>query len=285
MSWDCYLSLGANLGNRGETLRRALRMLNLLPDTKLVASSSFYTTLPWGKTDQPLFLNAAAHVRTEMEPIYFLLACQDIEKKLGRERHEHWGARTCDIDLVYAPEVRSDTEALQLPHPFLTKRAFVLIPLQEIAPKLRIRQYAGKQSEEKADPEPKPISEWIDALPENERHSVMPAEKEISNPYPFSLIACMGANRGIGLNGELLFRIPEDLVFFKEKTMNGIVIMGRKTMATMPDGKPLPGRINIVLSRTIPANVPVVGKDGAVRGGKPGMDKLRDLDPEKDFFI
>ena len=149
MSWDCYLSLGANLGNRGETLRRALRMLNLLPDTKLVASSSFYTTLPWGKTDQPLFLNAAAHVRTEMEPIYFLLACQDIEKKLGRERHEHWGARTCDIDLVYAPEVRSDTEALQLPHPFLTKRAFVLIPLQEIAPKLRIRQYAGKQSEEK----------------------------------------------------------------------------------------------------------------------------------------
>lgn len=158
MSWDCYLSLGANLGNRGETLRRALRMLNLLPDTKLVASSSFYTTLPWGKTDQPLFLNAAAHVRTEMEPIYFLLACQDIEKKLGRERHEHWGARTCDIDLVYAPEVRSDTEALQLPHPFLTKRAFVLIPLQEIAPKLRIRQYAGKQSEEKADPEPKPIN-------------------------------------------------------------------------------------------------------------------------------
>ena len=101
MEYRCYLSLGANLGERGETLREALRRIAALPVTLLEAVSPFYETAPWGKLDQPSFLNAAATVLTSLAPRDFLHACQSIERDLGRVRHET-GAPEPSIS-IYCP--------------------------------------------------------------------------------------------------------------------------------------------------------------------------------------
>lgn len=148
-----YVSLGANLGDRENTLRRAVRMLAQTDGICVEAVSPLYETAPWGKTDQPPFINMAVTVETEMTGHELLKRCQDIERELGRIRHEKWGARTIDIDLVYSPDEVSRTNVLELPHPYLLARAFVLIPLRDIAPQLMIR---GKN-----------ISRWIDALPDD----------------------------------------------------------------------------------------------------------------------
>ena len=234
MQWTCYLSLGANLGAKGETLREALRLLAVLPETQLLRSSSFYTTAPWGKTDQPDFINAACALRTRLTPLELLHHCQAIELQLGRIRHERWGARTCDIDLVFASDgITSDTAELHLPHPYLTERAFVLVPLAEIAPELEI---AGRTA-----------TAWRDSI----AHQDYRLARELSNPFPFHLIACMGVDRGIGKAGQLLFDEPEDKAFFRQKTTGGILIMGRHTMETLPGAQPLQQRLNIVLSRSL----------------------------------
>ena len=81
-----------------------------------------------------------------------MTVCQEIEQKLGRVRHEKWGARTIDIDIVYSDDVVSHTDRLEIPHPYITQRAFVLVPLQEIAPALQIQD--------------KPISYWLQQLPD-----------------------------------------------------------------------------------------------------------------------
>ncbi|WP_288224095.1 2-amino-4-hydroxy-6-hydroxymethyldihydropteridine diphosphokinase [uncultured Megasphaera sp.] len=130
-----YLSLGANLGEREETLVQAVSLLRRAA-CDITALSSLYETVPWGKTDQPDFLNAALALRTERDGAALLAVCMDIERRLGRQRHEKWGARTIDLDLVYSPDEECHTVHLQLPHPYLTQRAFVLVPLQEIAPNL-----------------------------------------------------------------------------------------------------------------------------------------------------
>ncbi len=131
-----YLSLGSNLGDRAALLREAVRRLNALPGTRVVVASSVLETPPWGKTDQPAFLNQAVAVETTLTPEALLAAARRIEDALGRQRVEKWGPRTLDIDLlVYEGEMR-DTPTLSLPHPYLTQRRFVLQPLAEIAPEL-----------------------------------------------------------------------------------------------------------------------------------------------------
>ena len=132
----CYLSLGANLGDRLGTIRQAVEMLDNTGKIHVKCVSSMYETPPWGKLDQPLFINGAAAVETDMPPLELLAACQQIEKKLGRVRHEHWGARTIDIDLLYIPGVQLAEAELVLPHPYMLERSFVLVPLAEIAPEL-----------------------------------------------------------------------------------------------------------------------------------------------------
>ena len=178
--YTCYLSLGANLGERGETLREALRSLTGLSGTHLVAVSPFYETAPWGKLDQPAFLNAAAAVETTLSPLELLKGCQHIEQQLGRVRHEHWGARTIDIDLLHIPDVMLDEPELKLPHPYLTQRAFVLQPLRDIAPDLVI---SGA-----------PVRDWCQSIGDQ---GVSPAA-ELANPWPLQMIACLDARRGIG---------------------------------------------------------------------------------------
>jgi 2-amino-4-hydroxy-6-hydroxymethyldihydropteridine diphosphokinase len=113
-------------------------MLDSSAHVSVTAVSSLYKTPPWGKTDQPDFLNGAALIETDLDGPALLRVCQHIETSLGRVRHEKWGARTIDIDLVYSPDVTYDTDVLKLPHPYMTERAFVLIPVRDIAPELII---------------------------------------------------------------------------------------------------------------------------------------------------
>ncbi|MHB0938601.1 MAG: 2-amino-4-hydroxy-6-hydroxymethyldihydropteridine diphosphokinase [Armatimonadota bacterium] len=134
-----YLSLGSNLGDREGYLRRALELLARLPGTRVVATSSMVETPPWGKTDQPAFLNMAAALDTSLTPEELLGETRNIENALGRQRTEHWGPRTIDIDLLVFEGEERDTPTLKLPHPYLTERRFVLEPLAEIAPGLVVR--------------------------------------------------------------------------------------------------------------------------------------------------
>ena len=232
-----YLSLGANLGHRGESIREALRRLALTEGVKLLQVAPFYETAPWGKTDQPGFINTCAEVETHLSPLAFLHLCQSIERDLGRVRHEHWGARTIDIDMLLMEGAASDTEELRLPHPYLTERAFVLVPLADIAPGLAIKGHS--------------VGEWLDRLPK-EAQAVTPAT-EVAEPFPLKLIACIDEERGLGRGGNLLVRLPEDMARFKQLTMGGVLIMGRKTMESLPG--PLAGRRNVVLSRSLAGTV------------------------------
>ena len=131
-----YLSLGSNMGNRQDYLKKAVESLDRLLETEVKAVSSYYETAAWGLTDQADFLNLALALDTQLPAESLLSACQAIEKDLDRVRHEHWGPRTVDIDiLLYGQEIWG-TEHLKVPHPLMTQRAFVLVPLLEIAENL-----------------------------------------------------------------------------------------------------------------------------------------------------
>ena len=133
-----YLSLGANLGNREETLREAVRRLAAADGVETLAVSSLYETEPWGKKDQPSFLNIAVSLQTTLSPEELLALTQAVETELGRVRHERWGPRTIDVDILHVEGVKRNSPTLTLPHPYMTERAFVLVPLAEIAPMLMI---------------------------------------------------------------------------------------------------------------------------------------------------
>lgn len=129
------VSLGANLGDREETLRSALHSLDTLCKTKLTAVSSFYATEPVEVLDeQPEYLNCVAVVETELSPRAFLGACLGIEASNGRQRLGYKTARTLDIDLLLYEGFSSEDKELIVPHPRMTERAFVLVPLSELFP-------------------------------------------------------------------------------------------------------------------------------------------------------
>ena len=138
MTKTFYLSVGANLGDRLRTLQEAVGLLRQEPDVTVTAVSPWYETPPWGKTDQPGFINGALAVTTTLSGEELLQLCLGIEQRFGRVRHEKWGARTIDIDLVYSPDESCHSATLTLPHPYVTERAFVLVPLADIAPNLQL---------------------------------------------------------------------------------------------------------------------------------------------------
>jgi 2-amino-4-hydroxy-6-hydroxymethyldihydropteridine diphosphokinase len=133
---EALLSLGGNLGDARATLDRAIAMLCDGTDVRLTARSSDYSTPPWGVEDQPPFVNLAIAVETALAPLALLERAQAVERAFGRERtsERRWGPRTLDIDLIAYDEVALATADLTLPHPRLFERAFVLVPLAEIAP-------------------------------------------------------------------------------------------------------------------------------------------------------
>ena len=129
-----YLSLGGNLGEPDKSMGAALRMLDADAATDVVAVSSLYRTPPWGKTDQPDFLNVAAELRTALSPRALLDACLDAERRLKRVRQERWGPRLIDIDILVFGDRTVHEAGLEIPHPRMLERGFVLAPLAEIAP-------------------------------------------------------------------------------------------------------------------------------------------------------
>jgi 2-amino-4-hydroxy-6-hydroxymethyldihydropteridine diphosphokinase len=128
-----WVALGANLGDAEDTVRRALRALDELPHTRLAAKSSLYRTAPVDATG-PDFINAVAEIRTRLEPMELLAALQAIELAEGRERPWRNAPRTLDLDLLLYADQTLDTSVLTVPHPRMNERAFVLVPLAEVAP-------------------------------------------------------------------------------------------------------------------------------------------------------
>ncbi|MBQ1764410.1 MAG: 2-amino-4-hydroxy-6-hydroxymethyldihydropteridine diphosphokinase [Aquincola sp.] len=132
-----FVGLGANLGDARATLEAALAALAALPDTRLMARSSYYRTAPVD-AGGPDYLNAVAELRSGLAPEALLDALQAIEQQHGRERPYRNAPRTLDLDLLLVGALRLDAPRLTLPHPRLHQRAFVLAPLAELAPELAI---------------------------------------------------------------------------------------------------------------------------------------------------
>ncbi|MGY8830776.1 MAG: 2-amino-4-hydroxy-6-hydroxymethyldihydropteridine diphosphokinase [Pseudomonadales bacterium] len=134
-----YIGLGSNLATPIEQLRSALAALAALPQTDLIAQSSFYSSDPLGPADQPRYVNAVAALDTELSPLALLDALQTIELEQGRTRKaERWGPRTLDLDILLFGERLLDEPRLTVPHYHMHARAFVLYPLAEIAPDLQL---------------------------------------------------------------------------------------------------------------------------------------------------
>lgn len=143
------LGLGGNIGDTRKLLADALVALAAHPDIRVVAVSALYETPPWGKTDQPPFLNAAVRIETALPPRRLLEAILEIERDLGRERTERWGPRTVDIDILLFGTGPVDEPGLHIPHPHLHERAFALAPLIDVMPEA---EFSGR-----------PAREWLEA--------------------------------------------------------------------------------------------------------------------------
>jgi 2-amino-4-hydroxy-6-hydroxymethyldihydropteridine diphosphokinase len=127
------LGLGGNLGDPALTISSALTRLEQF-GLRITRRSALYSTPPWGVADQPGFINACALAETKLSPRAVLAAALTVETELGRVREVRWGPRTIDIDILAYDDVTLDEPDLALPHPRLTERAFVLLPLAEVAP-------------------------------------------------------------------------------------------------------------------------------------------------------
>ena len=128
-----YIALGSNLGDRTENLKEALALLQK-KGLRIVSVSDFITTAPYGVTDQPDFLNAAAEVQTEKNPLELLYVLLQVEQEMGRKRLRRWGERNIDLDLLLYDDKIIDLPELKVPHPDMQNRDFVLRPLVQIAP-------------------------------------------------------------------------------------------------------------------------------------------------------
>lgn len=135
-----WIGLGANLGDAAATVGAAMTALDGLPATRLCQASRLYATPAWGNEDQPPFVNAVAAVETLLSADELLQAMLALEQRFGRVRDPalHWGPRALDLDLLLYGAQVIDQPGLQVPHPYLHERAFVLVPLAEIAPELTI---------------------------------------------------------------------------------------------------------------------------------------------------
>ena len=141
------LGLGGNIGDPAAAMAKALHELDMHENCRLLAVSGLYRTPPWGKTDQADFFNCCALVETSLTAPALLQLCLDIERGMKRVRTERWGPRTIDIDVLTYGTDSIVTESIEVPHPRMTGRAFVLMPLAEIAPDIEVKG--------------KPVREWL----------------------------------------------------------------------------------------------------------------------------
>lgn len=133
---DVFLGLGSNLGVRETALRNAADAIGRIDRVSIVWGSPVYETEPYGKADQPAFLNAALQVETSLEPPRLFQELKRIEVEVGRKGGEHWGPREIDIDILIYDGLVFQKDDLQVPHPDIGNRRFVLVPLNDIAPDL-----------------------------------------------------------------------------------------------------------------------------------------------------
>lgn len=133
------LGLGGNIGDPVVAMAAALQRLDAREDCRVVAVSRLYRTPPWGKTDQADFYNACAAIETRLSPEALLDACLDIERDMKRVRIERWGPRTIDMDVLTYDALETRTDRLEIPHPRMSERAFVLMPLADIAASMVVR--------------------------------------------------------------------------------------------------------------------------------------------------
>lgn len=134
-----FLSLGSNMGDKIACLKAAAEEIAHTAGVELIGKSSLYTTAPVGYLEQDDFINAVIAVETELSPEQLLKACQQVETSLKRERLIRWGPRTIDVDILWIDGYFSQSEMLTVPHPRMTERAFVMVPLAELNPELVIQ--------------------------------------------------------------------------------------------------------------------------------------------------
>jgi 2-amino-4-hydroxy-6-hydroxymethyldihydropteridine diphosphokinase len=154
MLWHpAYVGLGSNLDEPAMQVRRALEALAQLPQSRLLRCSGLYGSTPMGPVAQPDYVNAAAGLLTQLDAPAFFGQLRTLERELGRlPPRERWGARRIDLDLLVFAQLRQDGAELQLPHPGIVDRNFVLYPLAEVAPELlvpghgRVAQLAARVS-------------------------------------------------------------------------------------------------------------------------------------------
>ena len=165
-----YIGVGSNLGDRVGNCRRAVEAIVADGRNRIVQCSPLYQTEPVGKKEQGWFINGVLAVETSMEPgelLAFLLAA---EKMMGRVRRERWGSRVIDLDILIFGQKVINESALQIPHPRLHERRFVLVPLRDIAPDL-VHPLLGKT-----------ISQILAELPGEEKVLPLPAESQMLCP-------------------------------------------------------------------------------------------------------
>jgi 2-amino-4-hydroxy-6-hydroxymethyldihydropteridine diphosphokinase len=135
-----YIGLGSNLDDPAHQVRAALALLEELPDSQVVATSALYSNPPMGPQDQPDFVNAVAGLLTRQEPEALLRSLKALETQLGRVRNagDRWGPRIIDLDLLVYGSLQRSVPGLNLPHPGIFERNFVLLPLCDIAPALQV---------------------------------------------------------------------------------------------------------------------------------------------------
>jgi 2-amino-4-hydroxy-6-hydroxymethyldihydropteridine diphosphokinase len=169
---EVLLGFGGNLGHPAAAIEQALARLESA-GVRILRRSSFYRTAPWGVTEQPDFVNLCAAAETALSPRELLALIHRIEAELGRERRERWGPRVIDIDILAYGDEAVDEPGLTIPHPRLTERAFVLVPLAEIAPDKMI---AGRS-----------VREWAEAVDSSGVEEISPSSSRGSrseNPGP-----------------------------------------------------------------------------------------------------
>lgn len=159
-----FLGLGANLNDRASSIHGARAAL-AKNGWEEISFSGLYETLPWGNTDQPTFYNAVAEGRWQGQPAELLRLLMEIETVLGRERLEKWGPRQIDIDILCFGKLLMETQRLTIPHPFLDRRAFVLVPWNQIAPDFVVPGLEMK------------VRELLAVLPEEDRAGVKQVEE------------------------------------------------------------------------------------------------------------
>lgn len=143
-----YLGLGGNVGDVAASMRSALERLDASPGCRIAAVSRVFRTPPWGPVEQDWYLNACVRIETTLSAPDLLALALETEKQLGRVRETRWGPRTLDIDILLYGDSTVSLDNLTIPHPRMTERAFVMVPLADIAPDVVL---AGKSVREHAD--------------------------------------------------------------------------------------------------------------------------------------